>query len=96
MKVKTVKLAKNNAHKKNSSKNPNEKKEKKNPVVGKKVKRADGVTEYLVKKIMSDTAIKSRVGTYFPESHYSLILRENADVYSVDDNGKKELLVVEK
>ena len=31
MKVKTVKLAKNNAHKKNSSKNPNEKKEKKNP-----------------------------------------------------------------
>ena len=55
MKVKTVKLAKNNAHKKNSSKNPNEKKGKKvkkvkkNPVV-EKVKRADGVTEYLVKK----------------------------------------------
>tara|TARA_B100000989_G_C19530176_1_gene469195 strand:- start:264 stop:1337 length:1074 start_codon:yes stop_codon:yes gene_type:complete len=92
MKVKTVKLAKKNAHKKNSVKKPKVKKVKKNPVI-KKVKRADGITEYLVKKIMSDTSIKSRVGTYFPESHYSVILRENADVYSLDDDGKKELLV---
>ncbi len=55
--------------------------------------RQDGVTEYLVKKIMTDEQIAKRLGRYFPESHYSVILREDADVYSVDENGNKELLI---
>ena len=87
MKVKTAKLHKN--HKQKISKH---RKKKHNPIV-EKVKRNDGIIEYTVKKIMSDKAIKSRLGTYFPESHYSLILREDADVYSIDENNNRELLI---
>jgi hypothetical protein len=89
MKVKTVKLNKN--HKNHKKKISNHRK-KHNPIVT-KVKRNDGIIEYTVKKIMSDKAIKSRLGTYFPESHYSLILRKDADVYSIDDNNNRELLI---
>ena len=66
MKVKTVKLAKKNAHKKNSVKKPKVKKVKKNPVI-KKVKRADGITEYLVKKIIGIIILinKFNLITYF-------------------------------
>jgi hypothetical protein len=90
MKVKTVKLNKHKIKSKNQA--TKQKKKKKDPVVT-KVKRKDGIVEYTVKKIMSDKAIKSRLGTYFPESHYSLILNENADVYSIDENNHRELLI---
>jgi len=90
MKVKSVKLG--NTKTRTSKKGTKKQSKKRNPVVDKKV-RKDGVTEYTVRKIMTDKQISKRLGTYFPESHYSVILREDADVYSIDDNGKKELLV---
>ena len=90
MKVKTVKNLKN--YNRKTKQNKRVKSKPKNPVVFKK-KRDDGIMEYHVKKIMSDDKIKRRVGTYFPESHYAIILRTDADVYSIDENGNKELLV---
>ena len=93
MKVKSVKLGgKSRKQTKKGNKNRNKSRNKKNPVVEKTV-RQDGVTEYLVKKIMTDQQIAKRLGRYFPESHYTVILREDADVYSVDENGNKELLI---
>ena len=93
MKVKSVKIGNTKTKTRNRTRKGTKKKVKKiNPVVDKKV-RKDGVTEYTVRKIMTDKQIAKRLGTYFPESHYSVILKENADVYSIDDNGNKELLV---
>ena len=89
MKVKSVKIGNTRTRTRKGTK---KKAKKRNPVVDKKV-RQDGVTEYTVRKIMTDKQIAKRLGTYFPESHYSVILKENADVYSIDDNGNKELLV---
>ena len=42
---------------------------------------------------MTDKQIKNKIGRYFPEKHYTVILREDADVYSQDENGKRELLI---
>ena len=81
MKVKSVKLG-GKSRKQTKKVNRNKSRNKKNPVV-KKTVRQDGVSEYLVKKIMTDQQIAKRLGRYFPESHYSVILREDADVYSV-------------
>ena len=50
-------------------KKANKSKTKPNPVVKKEV-RQDGVTEYTVRKIMTDKQIKNRIGRYFPEKHY--------------------------
>jgi hypothetical protein len=94
MKVKSTKYSQQinkNKNKKQTKKASNLRK-KINPVVKKEV-RPDGITEYTVKKIMTDDQIKKKIGRYFPEKHYSVILREDADVYSEDDNGKRELLV---
>ena len=43
---------------------------------------------------MSDKAIADKISEYFPASHYSLVLQEDADVWGVDDNGKREKLLV--
>jgi hypothetical protein len=40
------------------------------------------VKKIIVKKIMSDEAIKKREGEYFDESHYHTILNEDTDVYN--------------
>ena len=47
-----------------------------------------------VKKIMTDEEIKGKEGTWFEESniHYPII-RFNTDVYRVDDEGNKHLLL---
>ena len=42
---------------------------------------------------MTDEKIKNKIERYFPEKHYSVILREDADVYSQDEDGKRELLI---
>jgi len=67
---------------------------RKNPVVSKNKKGA--VTEYIVRKVMTDDAIKKKEGEYFPEKHYSLIVRENCDVYCYedDDETKKKVLLL--
>ena len=48
----------------------------------------------IVKKIYSDEEIKLREGTWFTESDIkSPIINSNTDVYRLDDNGNKHLLL---
>ena len=68
MKVKSTKYSQQinkNKNKKQTKKASNLRK-KINPVVKKEV-RPDGITEYTVKKIMTDDQIKKKIGRYFPE-----------------------------
>ena len=90
MKVKSTKYSRRVNNKK-TKKKVNKSKTKPNPVIKKEV-RQDGVTEYTVRKIMTDEQIKNKIGRYFPET-LSVILREDADVYSQDENGNRELLI---
>ena len=99
MKVKTVKIGKEKHRKQsrqkkhgNQGKSGRPGKQQRDPLVS-KTKNKDGITVYTVKKIMSDKAMNSRIGTYFPESHYKIILDKDADVYSINENNKSELLI---
>lgn len=62
----------------------------KNPVVS--VKQIGNVKEYIVRKIMSDEEIASRIADYFYDKDFKICLREDADVYHID-NGEKKLLL---
>ena len=44
-------------------------------------------------KIMTDKDISDKEGEYFPESHYNIVVKEDADVYGIDDDGSKKLLL---
>lgn len=46
-----------------------------------------------VKPIMTDGEISAKEGELFPESHYKIILKENADIYTIDENNNKKLLL---
>ena len=45
-------------------------------------------------KLCQIKPIADKISEYFPASHYSLVLQEDADVWGVDDNGKREKLLV--
>ena len=63
-----------------------------NPIVD--VKHVNGVKTFFVRKVMSDEDIASKISEYFPSKHYKLVLKEDADVYGVDENGEPEKLLV--
>ena len=65
---------------------------RKNPVVS--MTDENGVKVYHVRKIMTDEAIADKISEYFPSSHYSLIVKEDTDVWGVDENGNREKLLV--
>ena len=48
----------------------------------------------IIRKIMTDEAIADKISEYFPSSHYSLIVKEDTDVWGVDENGNREKLLV--
>ena len=55
--------------------------------------KQNGVLVLTVKPKMSNDEIAKLEGTYFNESDFDLIIKENADVYRLDDTGKKFLLL---
>ena len=46
-----------------------------------------------VHPIIDDSKISSKEGCYFPESHYRNIIKSNADVYGILEDGTKQLLL---
>ncbi len=62
-----------------------------NPVVS--VTDENGVKVYHVRKIMTDKAIADKISEYFPSSHYSLVVKEDTDVWGVDEEGNREKLL---
>lgn len=48
----------------------------------------------LVKKKMSDQQIKKKQGDFFSQKTFNKIIKKSCDVYSVDETGKKKLLLV--
>ena len=50
----------------------------------------------MVKPIMKDEDINKKEGNYFPEKHYSNIIKKDCDVYYLDNNQKKLLLKFRK
>jgi hypothetical protein len=46
-----------------------------------------------VKPILTEEQIKDKEGHKFPESHYKQIIKSDADVYGINENGKKQLLL---
>jgi hypothetical protein len=67
-------------------------KRKCDPVVS--VTDENGVKVYHVRKIMTDKAIADKISEYFPSSHYSLVVKEDTDVWGVDEEGNREKLLV--
>mgnify|MGYP002039652353 CR=1 FL=1 len=61
-----------------------------NPIVS--IKQKGNVKEYIVRKIMSDDEIASKIADYFDESDFRVCLRSDADVYHIE-NGEKKLLI---
>lgn len=45
-----------------------------------------------VKPILTEEQIKAKEGHKFPESHYKQIIKHDADVYGINENGEKQLL----
>ena len=45
-----------------------------------------------VKPILTEVQIKAKEGHKFPESHYKQIIKTDADVYGINENGEKQLL----
>ena len=54
------------------------------------------VLQIMVKPIMKDKDITKKEGNYFPEKHYSNIIKKDCDVYYLDNNQKKLLLKFRK
>lgn len=50
------------------------------------------VKKIIVKPIASDADFSKYEGTWFEEDAVDIIVREDADVYAIDDNGKERLL----
>lgn len=44
----------------------------------------NGVTIYVLDKVMTDSKIASKEGDYFKEKHFGLVIKDNADVYAYD------------
>ena len=57
----------------------------------KKVKSRGKVKELVVKKRMSDEKIAKKEGEYFSTKDFPIIVKEDCDVYAME-NGKKKLL----
>ena len=49
------------------------------------------IIQLMVKPIMKDEDITKKEGNYFPEKHYSNIIKKDCDVYYLDNNQKKLL-----
>lgn len=47
----------------------------------------------LVKPILTEEQIKAKEGHKFSESHYKQIIKTDADVYGINENGEKQLLL---
>jgi len=46
-----------------------------------------------VKQILSDVELAKKEGEYFPESHYTKIIKTNCDVYGILEDGTEKLLL---
>ena len=55
-----------------------------NPVVS--VTNENGIRVYHVRKIMTDKAIADKISEYIPSSHYSLVVKQDTDVWGVDED----------
>ncbi len=51
------------------------------------------IYEYEVKPKLSDTEIAKLEGMYFTEDDFDIIIKENADVYRLDNHGNRHLLL---
>ena len=47
------------------------------------------ILQLILKPIMKDEEITKKEGTYFPEKHYTNIIKKDCDVYYLDNNQKK-------
>ena len=56
-------------------------------------KKDNGILVLTVKPKMSNEEIANLEGTYFNESDFDLIIKENADVFRIDERGNKHLLL---
>lgn len=54
------------------------------------------IVQIMVKPIMKDEDITKKEGNYFPEKHYTNIIKKDCDVYYLDNNQKKLLLKFRK
>jgi hypothetical protein len=51
-------------------------------------------TQFLeVHPVLTNKAISTKEGAYFPESHYNHIITSNTDVYGISEDGTKKLLL---
>ena len=53
----------------------------------------NNIAIYEVKPQISDQEIAKLEGTYFSEEDYDIIIKNNADVYRIDDKGNRHLLL---
>ena len=88
--MKTKKAFKKSRIKSRKPKQSRKIKKLENPIVS--VKQRGNVKEYIVRKIMSDEKIASKIADYFDESDFRLCVRSDADVYHIE-NGEKKLLL---
>jgi len=51
------------------------------------------VKKILVKKYISDKIMEKKEGEYFTKKDFNLIIKSDADVYYIDDDGKKKILL---
>lgn len=63
-----------------------------NPIISIKVLK-NGITEVIVKKMMTDNEIERKQADYFDISHYKYKVTCDTDCYRLDDNGNKHLLL---
>ena len=43
---------------------------------------------------MTDKAQIKKISEYFPASHYSLVVKQDTDVWGVDEDGNREKLLI--
>tara|TARA_B100000242_G_scaffold241635_1_gene181760 strand:- start:267 stop:1343 length:1077 start_codon:yes stop_codon:yes gene_type:complete len=58
-----------------------------------KTKKRVGIKEIIVKAKHNENKISSKEGNFFDTKHYDKIIKEDCDVYGIDETGKKKLLL---
>ena len=69
------------------------KKNKQNKKVKKSKNISNKIPEIIVKKILSDKYMKNKEGDYFDNKHYDKIIDYDCDVYRIDENNNKKILL---
>ena len=61
--------------------------------MGKEKEKEKEINVYELKSLISENEIAKLEGTYFDESYFDLIIKEDSDVYRIDEQGNRHLLL---